>query len=51
MLALVGQCVFDGTFYPQVHSVTIRKEYLISGEDVQQVYRSKYKHGINISDL
>lgn len=36
MLALVGPCVFDGTFYPQVHSLTIRKEYLISGQDVQQ---------------
>ncbi|XP_063416904.1 uncharacterized protein LOC134699224 [Mytilus trossulus] len=36
MLALVGSCVFDGTFFPQVHSVTIRKEYLVSGEDVQQ---------------
>ncbi|KAJ8312010.1 hypothetical protein KUTeg_009383 [Tegillarca granosa] len=35
MVALVGPCVFEGTFYPQIHNVQIRKEYLVSGPDVK----------------
>ncbi|XP_061197779.1 uncharacterized protein LOC133205901 isoform X2 [Saccostrea echinata] len=36
MLALVGPAVFDGTFYPCVHSVQIRMEHLITGPDVKE---------------
>jgi hypothetical protein len=37
MVALIGPCIFDGSFYPSVHSVQMRLEYLVAGSDVEQV--------------
>ncbi|XP_060578920.1 uncharacterized protein LOC132735904 isoform X2 [Ruditapes philippinarum] len=36
MVALIGPCIFDGSFYPSVHSVQMRLEYLVAGSDVEQ---------------
>jgi len=37
MVALIGQAVFDGSFFSSAHSVQFRLEYLVSGFDVTQV--------------
>ncbi|OWF40958.1 uncharacterized protein LOC110463111 isoform X3 [Mizuhopecten yessoensis] len=34
-VAMVGPCVFEGTFYQQVSNLQLRKEFLITGEDVK----------------
>lgn len=36
MVALVGPCIFEGSFYPKTHSVQIRLEYLVSGLEVDK---------------
>ncbi|XP_041348903.1 uncharacterized protein LOC121368301 [Gigantopelta aegis] len=36
MTALVGQTVFQGTFYTHTHCVEVRLEYLITGPDLSQ---------------
>jgi len=37
MVALIGPSIFNGSFYPTVHTVQIRLEYLVTGYDVTQV--------------
>ncbi|XP_069135817.1 uncharacterized protein [Argopecten irradians] len=34
-VALVGPCVFEGTFYQHVYNLQMRKEFLVTGEDVK----------------
>ncbi|XP_053375797.1 uncharacterized protein LOC123534926 isoform X2 [Mercenaria mercenaria] len=36
MVALIGPCIFDGSFYPSVHNVQFRLEYLVAGPDVEK---------------